>query len=84
MGMCGHLPEIRRIAAREELLPLLEVAVEVRRDQDHSVEQLLHDCVLILPVLLCDLGALDLGFFVDGDLCVLRITGMLCTRARRT
>ena len=52
--------------------------MQLRCDEGDTVEELLDDCVLVLSVLLCDLGLLHLGLFVDGRLgglgvaCVLR------------
>ena len=49
-------------------------------DEDDAIEQLLDHGVLVLRVLLCDLGELDLGLLVDGDLCALCAACVLCMR----
>ena len=59
------------------LLARDEVPVQLGRDEGDAVEELLDHGVLALRVLLRDLGLLDLRLLVDGDLCALRVAGVL-------
>lgn len=51
--------------------------MQLRRDEDDPVEQLLHDRVLVVLVLLSNLGLQHLGLLIDGCLRSLRVARVL-------
>ena len=67
----------RRLCLQWIRLLLLEVAVQLGLDEDDSVEELLHDFVLVCIVLRGDLLLLDCCFFVYGCLSGLSEASML-------